>query len=99
MLILRPTALLLGHRKPSGEFDSGVVGGGAAAVIEISQPGTYEFLLLHPDDRVNCCWRGVATRLFPDCLLLTAFGLAKIKVSVELTVACLQHFTRERSND
>ena len=35
--------------KPSGEFDSGVVGGGAAAVIEISQPGTYEFFCsLHP---------------------------------------------------
>jgi len=28
---------------PTGEFDTGVVGGGNAASIEISQPGTYEF--------------------------------------------------------
>ena len=34
---------------PTGEFDSGVVGGGSAATIEISQPGTYEFFCsLHP---------------------------------------------------
>ena len=34
---------------PTGEFDSGVVGGGSAATIEISQPGTYEFSApLHP---------------------------------------------------
>ncbi len=34
---------------PTGEFDSGVVGGGRAATIEISQPGTYEFFCsLHP---------------------------------------------------
>ena len=34
---------------PTGEFDSGVVGGGSAAMIEISQPGTYEFFCsLHP---------------------------------------------------
>ena len=28
---------------PTGEFDTGIVGGGNAASIEISQPGTYEF--------------------------------------------------------
>ena len=28
---------------PTGEFDSGIVGGGSSATIEISQPGTYEF--------------------------------------------------------
>ncbi len=28
---------------PTGEFDTGVVGGGSAASIEISRPGTYEF--------------------------------------------------------
>ena len=28
---------------PTGEFDSGIVGGGRAATIEISQPRTYEF--------------------------------------------------------
>ena len=37
---------------PTGEFDSGVVGGGRAATIEISQPGTYEFFCsLHPGMR------------------------------------------------
>ena len=37
---------------PTGEFDSGVVGGGRATTIEISQPGTYEFYCsLHPGMR------------------------------------------------
>ncbi|MBM35815.1 MAG: plastocyanin/azurin family copper-binding protein [Actinomycetota bacterium] len=34
---------------PTGQFDSGIMGGGSAATIEISQPGTYEFFCsLHP---------------------------------------------------